>query len=200
MKLKDMAVVSSAGVIKYEDLKVDKFDKEVVLLTGANISELGCLSLIADKQESNLRKVFVEEELFQSKKLDAGDIVFMSRGSSLRAVIVREEDLQFDLLPSPNFLIIKAKSGLVLPEIIVAFLNSVLGQQVLDRLTTGAALKNVPVGKLKDIDFVLPTQESQDLLAALFYKNIDALKAIDELYLQQVKTFQAALNQLIGRQ
>lgn len=43
--LKEIALVASAGVIRSEDLKVDVYDKEVVLLTGNNVSELGILFL-----------------------------------------------------------------------------------------------------------------------------------------------------------
>ena len=196
MKLKEMADVSSAGIIKYEEVKVDKYDTEVVLLTGTNISERGNLSLA----ENNLKKVFVEDDLWLSKKLEAGDIVFMSRGSSLRAAVVREEDTKLNLLPSPNFLVIKAKENVVLPEVVVTFLNSGLGQQVLDRLTTGSSLRNVSVGKLKEIDLILPTKEKQALLKSIFYKNIEALVALDILYDQHDKTFQAAVSHFMGEQ
>lgn len=194
--LKEIALVASAGVIRSEDLKVDVYDKEVVLLTGNNVSELGILFLEEGGDEKNIKKVFVEEKTFLEKKLEAGDIVFISRGAHFRAAIVREEDLRFDLLPSPNFLVIKVNPEQS-AEVIVAYLNSFIGQQQLNHIAVGASLRNIPVGKLKDFNIPYLSQEKQSALNTLFYKNIAALESILALYTQQQRVFNAVISNLV---
>lgn len=197
MKLNEIAKIASAGAIKFEDVAVEKYNQEAVLLTGGNILELGYLSLIKEGPSSNLKCVFVEKSLFQAKRLEAGDIVFMSRGASLRAAIVNEGDAELGLLPSPNFLVIKADSKIIQPELIVAYLNSAIGQFELEKITVGAALKNVPVGKLKELEIVVPDASEQTQVKKLFYKNIEALQAINTLYERQAKTFESVINNLM---
>ncbi len=198
MKLKEIAEVNSAGMIKYEEIEVAPLTQPAILLSGANLLELGYLSLIKRGEGANLRRVYVEPAVFEAKRLEAGDVIFMSRGASFRATVVQAEDATFDLIPSPNFTVIKANSMKILPEVIVSFLNSPIGQAKLEGLAVGTAIRNVPVGKLRSLELTVPTLEEQRQLQQLFYKNIEVLTAMSALYRQQNATFQAVVNQMMG--
>lgn len=76
-----------------------------------------------------LKYVYVSAEKLHDNVLKVGDIVLMSRGSNMRAAIVNQQDADKDLIASPNCLVLTANLNYVLPEVIVAFLNSELGQK-----------------------------------------------------------------------
>ncbi len=200
MKLKEVAEVSSAGVIKYEEIQVAPLTQEAILLSGSNLLELGYLSLIKDGENANLRKVYVEPAIFEAKRLEAGDVIFMSRGASFRATIVQAHDAELNLIPSPNFTVIKANNMKILPEVVVSFLNSPVGQAKLEGLAVGTAIRNVPVGKLRSLELTLPSLEEQKQLQRLFYKNIEVLEAMSVLYRQQNATFQSVVNNMMGEE
>ncbi|USI87950.1 restriction endonuclease subunit S [Acinetobacter johnsonii] len=147
---------------------------QVGLVNGANISELGDLDFV----DAELKYVYVSAEKLHDNVLKVGDIVLMSRGSNMRAAIVNQQDADKGLIASPNCLVLTANLNYVLPEVIVAFLNSELGQKTLDSLSTGATIKNVPARKIKDIDLRVPDLAVQNKIAQIFKQNIETLKAL----------------------
>lgn len=198
MKLKDMVTISS-GSIKFEEQNNSENSlKKVLLVNAVNLSDLGVLELGLEGDGAHVAKsVYVTEELYHSKGLKAGDILFMSRGSNLRAGIVREIDTEHALIPSQNFLVIRAGDK-ILPEVIVAYLNSEKGQAELDALCTGAALRHISLSKMKEFQIDLPEKAIQTQIATLFLKNVEVLQSLTQLYQQQERTFEAVTYQLFN--
>ena len=167
---------------------------QVGLVNGANISELGDLDFV----DAELKYVYVSAEKLHDNVLKVGDIVLMSRGSNMRAAIVNQQDADKGLIASPNCLVLTANLNYVLPEVIVAFLNSELGQKTLDSLSTGATIKNVPARKIKDIDLRVPDLAVQNKIAQIFKQNIETLKSLKVLQMQQKITANAAIQKLMA--
>ena len=194
MKLDNVLSVK-VGVAQFEttDEGVNNL-AQVGLVNGANISELGDLDFV----DAELKYVYVSAEKLHDNVLKVGDIVLMSRGSNMRAAIVNQQDADKDLIASPNCLVLTANLSYVLPEVIVAFLNSELGQKTLDSLSTGATIKNVPARKIKDIDLSVPDLEVQNKIAQIFKQNIETLKSLKVLQMQQKITANAAIQKLMA--
>ncbi|MCH7309573.1 restriction endonuclease subunit S [Acinetobacter sp. NIPH 1852] len=194
MKLGNILSVK-VGVAQFEttDEGVNNLT-QVGLVNGANISELGDLDFV----DAELKYVYVSAEKLHDNALKAGDIILMSRGSNMRAAIVNQQDIDKDLIASPNCLVLTANLNYVLPEVIVAFLNSELGQKTLDSLSTGATIKNVPARKIKDIDLRVPDLAVQNKIAQIFKQNIETLKSLKVLQMQQKITANAAIQKLMA--
>lgn len=194
MKLENMLSIK-VGVAQFENTN-EKLDNllKVGMVNGTNLSELGDLDLI----EAELKYVYVSAEKVRDNVLKAGDIVLMSRGSNMRAAIVSQQDAQQVLIASPNCLVLNANSSYVLPEVIVAFFNSEFGQKTLDSLSTGAAIKNVPAKKIKDIDLTVPDMNTQSKIVQIFNQNIETLKKLEALRVQQQNTANAAIQKLMA--
>lgn len=194
MKLDNVLSVK-VGVAQFEttDEGVNNL-AQVGLVNGANISELGDLDLV----DAELKYVYVSAEKLHDNVLKVGDIVLMSRGSNMRAAIVNQQDADKGLIASPNCLVLTANLNYVLPEVIVAFLNSELGQKTLDSLSTGATIKNVPARKIKDIDLRVPDLAVQNKIAQIFKQNIETLKSLKVLQMQQKITANAAIQKLMA--
>lgn len=194
MKLDNVLSVK-VGVAQFEttDEGVNNL-AQVGLVNGANISELGDLDFV----DAELKYVYVSSEKLHDNVLKVGDIVLMSRGSNMRAAIVNQQDADKGLIASPNCLVLTANLNYVLPEVIVAFLNSELGQKTLDSLSTGATIKNVPARKIKDIDLRVPDLAVQNKIAQIFKQNIETLKSLKVLQMQQKITANAAIQKLMA--
>ena len=194
MKLDNVLSVK-VGVAQFEttDEGVNNL-AQVGLVNGANISELGDLDFV----DAELKYVYVSAEKLHDNVLKVGDIVLMSRGSNMRAAIVNQQDADKDLIASPNCLVLTANLNYVLPEVIVAFLNSELGQKTLDSLSTGATIKNVPARKIKDTDLSVPDLAVQNKIAQIFKQNIETLKSLKVLQMQQKITANAAIQKLMA--
>lgn len=194
MKLDNVLSVK-VGVAQFEttDEGVNNL-AQVGLVNGANISELGDLDFV----DAELKYVYVSAEKLHDNVLKVGDIILMSRGSNMRAAIVNQQDADKGLIASPNCLVLTANLNYVLPEVIVAFLNSELGQKTLDSLSTGATIKNVPARKIKDIDLRVPDLAVQNKIAQIFKQNIETLKSLKVLQMQQKITANAAIQKLMA--
>ena len=194
MKLDNVLSVK-VGVAQFEttDEGVNNLT-QVGLVNGANISELGDLDFV----DAELKYVYVSAEKLHDNVLKVGDIVLMSRGSNMRAAIVNQQDADKGLIASPNCLVLTANLNYVLPEVIVAFLNSELGQKTLDSLSTDATIKNVPARKIKDIDLRVPDLAVQNKIAQIFKQNIETLKSLKVLQMQQKITANAAIQKLMA--
>ena len=77
-------------------------------------------------------------------------------------------------------------------------LNRILYTYTLDSLSTGATIKNVPARKIKDIDLRVPDLAVQNKIAQIFKQNIETLKSLKVLQMQQKITANAAIQKLMA--
>lgn len=101
--------------------------------------------------------------------LQSGDVLLAYRGghqSRLRASVFRSHSEQ-SVLASSSLYIIRPNTNVVLPEYLVLYLNSRIGQRNLQSLATGAVVRAVPLGALRDCQIPVPEKEKQKSLVAL---------------------------------
>lgn len=195
MKLNEICSSITVGVNKFNEAQEESGALvKMLLLTGQSLNDKGFI----DVNSHTTKSVFIEPELVEKKKLKSGDIIFLSKGTNLRASIVTEEQEHLNLLAPATCLIIKAKLDLVVPEFLTVFLNSDYGQAVLTSLNKGTAILNIPVSALKEIEISVPELVAQEKLAEVFYKNNQVLNAIEQLKAQQIKVTNAAYQKLMS--
>lgn len=193
MKLHEICSSITVGINKFNDTHEENLI-QVSLLTGQSLNDKGFL----DVNTRTTKTVFVDEELIEKKKLKEGDIVFLSKGTNLRASIVTAEQEKLNLFAPATCLVIKVDSEVALPEFLTVFLNSEYGQAVLNSLNKGTTIMNIPVSSLKDIEISVPDLGIQHKLAEVFHKNNQVLHAIEQLKVQQIKATNAAFQKLMA--
>lgn len=193
MKLNELCSSIIVGINKFNDAKAENF-VEASLLTGQSLNDNGFLHVNTDTTKT----VFVDQDLIEKKKLKAGDIVFLAKGTNLRAAIVTPEQEQLNLFAPATCLVIKVNTSLVLPEFLTVFLNSEYGQAVLTSLNKGTVIMNIPVSGLKDIEINLPDLSKQEIIAQAFYQHHQALMLLEEMKKAHLNVMEATIQKLIA--
>ena len=193
VKLNELCTSIIVGINKFNDTEAENF-VEASLLTGQSLNDNGFLHANTDTTKT----VFVDQDLIEKKKLKAGDIVFLAKGTNLRAAIVTPEQEQLNLFAPATCLVIKVNTSLVLPEFLTVFLNSEYGQAVLTSLNKGTVIMNIPVSGLKDIEINLPEFSKQEIIAQAFYQHHRALMLLEEMKKSHLKVMEATIQKLIA--
>lgn len=193
VKLNELCSSIIVGINKFNDTEAENF-VEASLLTGQSLNDNGFLHVNTDTTKT----IFVDQDLIEKKKLKAGDIVFLAKGTNLRAAIVTPEQEQLNLFAPATCLVIKVNTSLVLPEFLTVFLNSEYGQAVLTSLNKGTVIMNIPVSGLKDIEINLPEFSKQEIIAQAFYQHHRALMLLEEMKKSHLKVMEATIQKLIA--
>lgn len=144
----------------------------------------------------DLQKVEVKEGKNISKfLLQAGDVVLLARGQSMRCCIVTEEAAAQRLVATANFIVLRMKtehSG----EFLVTYLNSPIGKQSLNHSSVSSStniVKSISLGGLKKLEIPFPTVEKQQQISQLFHTNVSAQRAALKLIKEQQKTVEVKI-------
>lgn len=163
-------------------------------LTAQNFTDLGTLEI--DDNPDNL--VAIPPDVLKTQQLQVGDVLLVARGLNMRAVIVREQDMsEIPIVVGVNCFILRAKSNLLLPEVLVSLLNSEYGQTWLATHNRATVTATMSVGRLKEWELDVPTMANQQQLAEFFYQNVATLQALYALIEQHQRTASAVFNTLM---
>ena len=193
MKLDRLCSSITVGINKFNDVEADNLVK-VSLLIGQSLNDNGFLNVDAQKTKT----VFVDQDLIEKKRLKAGDIIFLAKGTNLRAAIVTAEQEKLNLLAPATCLVIKVDSTIVLPEFLTVFLNSEYGQAVLTSLNKGTTIMSIPVSSLKEIEINLPDLSKQEIIAQAFYQHHQALMLLEKMKKAHLNVMEATIQKLIA--
>lgn len=163
-------------------------------LTAQNFTDLGTLEI--DDNPDNL--VAIPPDVLKTQQLQVGDVLLVARGLNMRAVIVREQDMsEIPIVVGVNCFILRAKSNLLLPEVLGSLLNSEYGQTWLATHNRATVTATMSVGRLKEWELDVPTMANQQQLAEFFYQNVATLQALYALIEQHQRTASAVFNTLM---
>lgn len=176
-----------------------KFDKgaspeqaSTLLVTGSAIGALG--QVLTAELQPVIEK---SDQSYTKHYLQAGDVLILSRGSSIRAALVTDELASFRLLANATITVIRPDSTKLLGELLVTFINSELGQATLTSLQQGAAIPSLPLKDLKQIEISVPDLSIQEKIQQLFHANITAYQDTIALAEQQKKTSTTVMLQMM---
>lgn len=163
-------------------------------VNGSALSTLGEIDL------AMLQPVQVVSDKSVDKfKLKAGDVLLLSRGSSMKASLVTAEIAVLNALPSANLIVIRPNQDFVKSEVLVAYLNAEIGQAWLVQNSVGATIRNLPASELKKLEIALPELSVQTEIAELFHANLNAQKAGLAVLQQQKRVADACIQKLMQR-
>ncbi len=163
--------------------KTESDNSHYKLLMGNAISELGEVTTdLLDNIEAN------DEKKLEKFLVNRGDVAILARGSSIRAGMITADIAALKVIPSASFVIIRPDNKKLLGEVLVAYLNSSIGQSALAKLMRGVAVQSVSASDLKQMTIQLPTADKQNEIAELFYVSNEAYKNGITFIEQQRKT------------
>lgn len=186
-QLKSLVNKEITGLSSY-NLNPKDSDAEVCTMRVVNISDLseGVVDYTTVK-EMNVRTTKKTEE----NHIMAGDVLVTLRGTDLRAALVDEKSS--GAVISSNLLALRLKKT-IMPEIVVAWLNSPQGQQTLNTRSGGGIIQGIKISEMMEISVPVPSPEIQREIVD-FYKNIqehrriikreeELLESVEQLYLK----------------
>jgi restriction endonuclease S subunit len=141
-------------------------------------------------------QVLAERDLARFKLLE-GDVLLLSRGSSMKAALVTAQIAALNTVPSANLVVIRPDSTKLKGELLVAYFNSDIGQLWLEQNSVGASIRNLPAGVIKSLELKVPQMNTQHDIAALFHANLNTQKAGAAMLMQQKRVADAAIQQLM---
>lgn len=167
-------------------------ENTVHLLTGSSLNLNG---EIVEQQLSNV--TIKEGKDIQRFQLEEGDVVLLSKGNSIRAGYVTAKVANLNVIASTNFILLRPNQDKLVGEVLVAYFNSPAGQNLLDSISRGAAIKNISLSSIKNLEIELPTLEKQQEIAELFHASNQAYQSTLDLAAQQKKVATACISQLM---
>ncbi len=135
-------------------------------------------TIVADKLITQSSKKFRPH-----KVLRQGDLLLGAKGTSNPA-IVYVLDLKL-VVASSYFLIIRVDEKIVKPEYIAWYLNHKLGKSQINRVATGATVKNLTKAKISKLSIVVPPLKQQNRIieiALLQFRQQKILESLREKY------------------
>ena len=192
MQLKDLAKIFVGLNKKF----INQGDNLITVrqLTAQNFTDLGTLEI----DDNPYSLVAISPEVFTTQQLQVGDGLLVARGFNMRSVIVRAQDMgDIPLVVGVNCFILRAKPNLLLPEVLVSLLNSEYGQAWLATHNRATVTATISVGRLKEWQIDVPSQENQQKLADFFWQNIVTLQALNQLMQQHQRTASAVFQTLM---
>lgn len=163
-------------------------------LTAQNFTDLGTLEI--DDNSDNL--VAISLDVLKNQQLQVGDVLLVARGMNMRSAIVREQDVgEMPIVVGVNCFILRAKTNLILPEVLVSMLNSEYGQTWLATHNRATVTATISVSRLKEWEIDVPDMAKQQQLADFFTQNMITLQALSQLIYQHQRTASAVFNTLM---
>lgn len=192
MQLKDLAKIFVGLNKKF----INQGDNLITVrqLTAQNFTELGTLEI--DDNSDNL--VAISLDVLKNQQLQVGDVLLVARGMNMRSAIVREQDVgEMPIVVGVNCFILRAKTNLILPEVLVSMLNSEYGQTWLATHNRATMTATISVSRLKEWNIDVPDMAKQQQLADFFTQNMITLQALSQLIYQHQRTASAVFNTLM---
>lgn len=121
----------------------------------------------------------------EAYKVEAGDIIISNKGATKICIIPEHEG---DVLISQNFIGIRVKSSYN-PEYIKEFLESPIGEYLIDSRKTGTAVAMINVKDLKELPIVEMSIAKQNEIIKWYLNEEEELK-------NQMRTLKAKMNEL----
>jgi restriction endonuclease S subunit len=147
----------------------------------------GTIPYIQGKDFNGLGQ-FINKEIFLTKNdaitekdlLKKENILFTGKGSRNYAVVWNGEISE--AVASSTFYILTLKSGDILPEFLVWYLNSDQAQTFLKKIAKGATISNISKKELQELKINVPSKEVQHKIV-----EVDKLRLKEQILMQQLE-------------
>lgn len=116
---------------------------------------------------------------FRRYYLRNGDIVISAKGDRAKVAVVNNSR-NTPIFPNGSLIVIRLKEGYD-PYYVCAFLESQIGEMVLDQIRTGSSIKSINTGSLAEIKIpFLPKKSERDRISNEYKMSISMIKSFSE--------------------
>ncbi|KAF1078218.1 restriction endonuclease subunit S [Methanogenium sp. MK-MG] len=186
-QIKSLVKKKITGLSSY-NLNPKDCDAEACIMRLVNISDLseGVVDHTTIK-EMSVRATKKTEE----NRIRTGDVLVTLRGTALRAALVDEKSS--GAVISSNIVALRFTED-ILPDVVVAWFNSLRGQQALNALSGGSTIQGMKISEMMEIRIPVPPLEIQRDIVE-FYATVQErrlllkreeklLNSVERIYLQ----------------
>lgn len=176
--------------IRGKDVSKNRLDNE------QNNNQVGYLLNLSDVKnyKIDIPKQKISQDILNEYRkylLNPMDIVISTRSSELKIAFVTEDLANENIIISSNFNILRVKDYKINPYYLFAFLNSQIGIEQFEQLTTGTLINVISQKALKNYKFPMLSQSVQEDVAFKMKEKLSQYYS----YLKKIQKFQRELPQ-----
>jgi len=188
LKLKDMAIVSSGAT----------FRARVEVSASGNVRVIQMKDLGADNLVYLAQAIQVKYERPKANQLlQAGDLIFRSRGQAHTAALLCEE-VADAILAAPLFRV-RPNLKKVLPEYLLWWINQNSSQCYFASQAKGTAVQMVSKQSLDNLEVKLPSIDQQHKIVEFFKLSIEEQRLLEKIKEHKVRYAQGVLMQMASK-
>ena len=173
--------LSDLAEIKRPPAMLGKKTERGITAREATLSDIGDAGIM----EEGSKTVQIEESLLSKGRdqlLAEGDVLLSIKGSIGRAATVGK--LGEPTIPGQAFCVIRLRPNApISPDALVQFLRSDIGQSLLQKCSQGTGVPFVPMGEVKNIEIVLPSNQEMEHSQKLHIKSKELSRELQKLTL-----------------
>ena len=163
-----------------------KKSEEGIILREVTLSDISDSGLITEGS----REIQIPEEVItkgRDQLINEGDVLLSIKGSIGKAAVVEKMEVQ--TVPGQAFCSVKLRPNAPLSaHALVQYLRSEIGQALFKKLSQGTAVAFIPMGTVKSIPVIIPTDEEK--------KSSDQIKSETNKLSTEIKRLKGELNKI----
>ena len=136
--------------------------------------------------KSELQPVIIEDKRKYSKYLvENRDIIITAKNTTIKTAIYKQQN--YKTILTGNLIVIRVDESKINPYYLKAFLDSRLGESMINSIATGTTVKSINPNNLKKMYISLPSMEIQNKIAMMSKENLGRIKSILDNYNKAMK-------------
>lgn len=155
-----------------------------------NITNIGEYELNVE----TLDRIEEEERKVANYMLQEGDVLLPARGTAIRVCVFKKQE--FPCIASSNVVVIRPNGKLLNSVYLKVFLDSPIGNKMINSFQQGASIMNISYKDLKSLEIPMPDIEKQMMIASEYIEQLEqyqnAIKDANEKWqkvLEKLQTY-----------
>ena len=156
------------------NLRADDLD-ELETSRNTGICYLSVSSVTDGRVGADLPYITSLDKGYERSCLQQGDLVLTKIGGPIRAAVAEVPEGQ-TIVATGNLYVVRPDASRIDPYFLAAFLASDDGRELVDSLTTGSAIRTLPLRDLRGLEVPVPPMEAQRRVAARYQAALDEIE------------------------
>lgn len=167
----------------------DEKEANYKILEVSNIDNFGNI-------DDNLKLINSKGKDLNKHLLQKEDIVLSSKGTKTKIAIIENINDNECIVPSGSLIVIRLKKNKMIPIYLKAFLESEIGQMILNSIKTGIAIPSIIPSSLMKIIVKCPDMQEQEEFVDKYIMKYELYKVTEEKMNKYLKELKALIDQI----
>lgn len=146
--------------------------------------------------DDNLKLINSKGKDLNKHLLQKEDIVLSSKGTKTKIAIIENINDNECIVPSGSLIVIRLKKNKMIPIYLKAFLESEIGQMILNSIKTGIAIPSIIPSSLMKIIVKCPDMQEQEEFVDKYIMKYELYKVTEEKMNKYLKELKALIDQI----